>query len=168
MQRHYFADKSPSSQSYVFSSSHVWMWDLDHRRLKKWCFWIVVLEKTLETPLDNKEIKPEINPECFHWKHRCWSWSSNALATCFEELTLWRRSWCWESLRVEEEGDRGWDGWMTTLTWWTWVWASSGRWWRTGRPGVLQSIRSQSQTRLSQGTATAKPTQSWAHWIIPS
>ena len=55
-----------------------------------------------------------------------------------------KRPWCWESLRAEGEGgDRGWDGWMASPTQWTWVWASSGRWWRTGKPGVLQSIGSQ-------------------------
>ena len=60
-QRYHFADKGPSSQSYGFSSSHVWMWELDHREgwmLKNWCFWTVVLEKTPESPLDCKEIKP--------------------------------------------------------------------------------------------------------------
>ena len=60
-QRHYFANKSPSSQSYDFSSSHVWMWELDHKEgwaPKNWCFWTVVLEKTLESPLDCKEIQP--------------------------------------------------------------------------------------------------------------
>ena len=57
---HYFASKGPSSQSYGFSSSHVWMWELDYKEswaLKDWCFWIVVLEKTLESPLDYKEIQ---------------------------------------------------------------------------------------------------------------
>ena len=60
-QRHYFANKGPSSQSYGFSSSHVWMWNLDYKEswaTKIWCFWTVVLEKTLESPLDCKEIKP--------------------------------------------------------------------------------------------------------------
>ena len=60
-QRHYFANKGPSSQSYGFSSSHVWMWELDYKEswvLKNWCFWTVVLEKTLESPLDYKEIHP--------------------------------------------------------------------------------------------------------------
>ena len=64
-QRHYFAYKGPSSQGYGFSSSHVWMWELDHKEswaLKNWCFWAVVLEKTLESPLDHKEIKP-VNPQ---------------------------------------------------------------------------------------------------------
>ena len=69
-QRHYFVNKCPSSQSYGFSSSHVWMWELDYKEgwmLKNWCFWTVVLEKTLESPLDCKEIQPailkEISPE---------------------------------------------------------------------------------------------------------
>ena len=60
-QRNYFANKGPSSQSYGFSSSHAWMWELDHKEswvLKIWCFWTVILEKTLESPLDCKEIKP--------------------------------------------------------------------------------------------------------------
>ena len=60
-QRHYFANKGPSSQGYVFSSSHVWMWELDYKQSlapKNWCFWTVVLEKTLESPLDCKEIQP--------------------------------------------------------------------------------------------------------------
>ena len=60
-QSHYFANKGPSSQRYGFSSSHVWMWELDYKEswtLKKWCFWTVVLKKTLESPLDSKEIKP--------------------------------------------------------------------------------------------------------------
>ena len=71
----------------------------------------------------------------------CWSWSSNTLATWCEELTHWKRPWCWERLKVGGEGDdRGWDGWMASPTRWTWVWASAGSWWWTGRPGVLQSM----------------------------
>ena len=64
-QKHHFADKGPSSQSYGFSSSHVWMWELDYKEhwaMKDWCFWTVVLEKTLDRPLDWKEIK-SINPK---------------------------------------------------------------------------------------------------------
>ena len=57
-QRHYFANKGPSSQSYAFSSSHVWTWELESWAPKNWCFWTVVLEKTLESPLDCKEIQP--------------------------------------------------------------------------------------------------------------
>ena len=88
-----------------------------------------------------------------HWKDWCWSWSCNTLATSCEELTHWKRPWCWEGLGKGREGeDRGWDGWMASPTWWAWVWVDSGSWWRTGRPGVLQFMRSQSQRRLSDWT----------------
>ena len=75
-----------------------------------------------------------------HWKNWCWSWSSNTLGTWCEELTHWKRPWCWQRLRAGEGDDRGWDGWMASLTQWIWVWVNSGSWWRTGRPGVLQSM----------------------------
>ena len=85
----------------------------------------------------NQSILKEISP-WIHWKDWCWSWNSNTLATWCEELTHLQRPWCWERLKVGGEGDdRGWDGWMTLLTRWTWVWVNSGSWWWTGRPGVL-------------------------------
>ena len=75
----------------------------------------------------------------FLWKEWCWSWNSSTLATSFEELTHWKRLWCWEGLKAGGEGDdRGWDGWMASLTRWTWVWVNSGSWWWTGRPGMLR------------------------------
>ena len=74
-----------------------------------------------------------------HWKD--WSWSSNALATWCEELTHWKRPWCWERLKAGGEGDdREWDGWMASPARLTWVWANCGSWWWTGKPGVMQSI----------------------------
>ena len=77
-----------------------------------------------------------------HWKN--WCWSSNTVATWCEELTHLKRPWCWERLKAGGEGDnRGWDGWMASPTRKTWVWASSGSWCWTGRPGVLQSMGSQ-------------------------
>ena len=88
------------------SSSHVWMWELDHKEswvLKNWCFWTVVLEKTLGSPFDSMEIKP-VNPKWnqsvlnIHWKEWCWSWSSNTLATWYDEMTHWKRPWCCERL----------------------------------------------------------------------
>ena len=73
-----------------------------------------------------------------------WCWSSNTVATWCKELPHWKRPWCWERLEAGREGDgRGWDSWMASLTQWTWVWASSGCWWRTGKPVVLQSMGSQ-------------------------
>ena len=63
-----------------------------------------------------------------------WSWNSNTLATWYKELTYWKTPWCWERLMAGEEGHgRGWDGWMASLTQWTWVWANSGSWWWTGK-----------------------------------
>ena len=74
----------------------------------------------------------------------CWCWNFNTLATWCRELTPWKRPWCWERLKAGGEGDnRGWDGWMASPTLWTWVWVSSGNWWWTGKPGVLQSMGSQ-------------------------
>ena len=79
-----------------------------------------------------------------HWKDRCWSWSSNTLATWCKELSHCKRPWCWERLKAGGEGDdREWDGWIASLTQWTWVWTSSGYWWQTEKPGVLQSKGSQ-------------------------
>ena len=80
-----------------------------------------------------------------HWKDWCWSWNSNTLAMWCEELTHWKRPWCWEGLRAGGEGDnRGWDGWMASPTQWTWVWVNSGSWWWKGRPGGIRLVRSQS------------------------
>ena len=74
-----------------------------------------------------------------HWKDWCWSWNSSTLATSCEELTRWKRPWCWEGSGAGGEGDgRGWDGWMASPTLWAWVWVNSGSWWWTGRPGVLR------------------------------
>ena len=79
-----------------------------------------------------------------HWKDWCWSWNSNTLVTSCEELTHWKRPWCWEGLGAGGEGDdRGWDGWMAWLTRWTWVWVNSRSWWWTERPGVLWFMGSQ-------------------------
>ena len=142
-QRHYFANKGPSCQSYGFSSSHVWMWELNYKESwapKNWCFWTVVLEKTLESPLDRKEIQP-VHPK----GNQSWIFIGR-----IEAPKLWppdaknwltRKDWCWERLKAGGEGDdRGRDGWMASPTRWTWVWASSGRWWRTRKSGVLQSM----------------------------
>ena len=169
-QRHYFANKDPSSQRYGFSSSHVWMWELNYKESwtrKNWCFWTVVL-KTFGTSLECKEIQP-VPPKWnqfwifigrtdaeaespiqmksvlnIHWTDWCWSWISNTLASWCEEPTHLKRPWRWERFKAGGEGDnRGWDGWMASLTQWTWVWVNSGSWWWTGRPVVLQSMGSQ-------------------------
>ena len=115
-------DKGPYCQNYGFSSSHAWMWELDHKKswaLKNRCFWTVVL-MTLESPLDSKVIwpvHPKGNQSIVHWKDWCWSWSSITLATWCEELTHWKRPWCLERLRSGGAGDdSGWDAWMVSPT----------------------------------------------------
>ena len=123
---------------------------------KNWCFWTVVLKKTLESPLDCKEIQPSILKEIspgVHWKDWCWSWNSNILATWCEELTHWKIFWCWERLKAGGEGDdREWDGWMASATRWTWVWVNSGSWWwREAWCAVVHGI-AKSRTRLSDWT----------------
>ena len=130
----YIIRNSHYSQSYVFFSSHVWMWELDYKEgwaLKNSCFWTVVFEKTRESlGLQGDQTSQSWRKSTLNiqWKDWCWSWSSNTLATWCEELTHWKRPWCWERLKTGGEGDdRAWGGWMATSTQWTQVWASSGR-----------------------------------------
>ena len=149
-QRHYFANKGPSSQGYGFSSTHVWMWELDYKESwapKNWCFLTVVLEKTLESPLNCKEIQP-VHPKGDQ------SWVFIGRTDVEAEIPiLWPsdvKSWLIgkdsdaERLKVGGEGDdRGWDGWVALPTQWTRAGASFRSWWWTGKPGMLQSTGSQ-------------------------
>ena len=105
-------------------------WRIDVFEL--WCW------RRLLSPLDCKEIK-SVNPK--RNESWCWSWNSNALATWCEELTHLKRPWCCKRLKAGREGDnRDWDCWLASPTWRTWIWASSGSWWWTGKPGMLQSM----------------------------
>ena len=120
-------------QSYCFSGSHVQMWQLVHKEgwvVKNWCFQIVVLEKTLESPLDSKEIKL-VNPK----GKQSWIFTGKTEAEAevpvfwilIQEQTNWTRPWCWKRLKVKKEVvSRGWDGWMVSLTQWTGIWATLG------------------------------------------
>ena len=128
------------------------MWELDYKESwvqKNRCFWTVVWEKTLESPLDSKKIQP-VHPK----GDQTWVFNGRTDAEVetpilwppdwCKELTHLKRPWCWERLRAEGEGDnRGWDGWMASLTLWTRVWVNSRSWWWTGRPGVLWFMGSQ-------------------------
>ena len=128
-QRHHFANKGSYCQSYGFSSSHVWMWDLGDKSecwridaLELWC-WRRLLRVPWTAGRSNQSILKEINPE-----YSLEFWSSNTLGTWCQEPTHWKWPWCWERLRAGgEEGDREWDGLMATPTQWTWVWANSRR-----------------------------------------
>ena len=123
-QRHYLVNKGPSSQGYGFSRSHVWMWELDYKEswaLKNWCFWTVVLEKTLESPLDCKEIKP-VNPK----GNQPWIFIGRTDVEA-EALILWprdvknwliwkdpdaRKVWKWQEKWMTEDEKVGWHHWL--------------------------------------------------------
>ena len=149
-QRHYFANKGPFSQSYIFSSSHIWMWELEYKEswaLYNWCFWTVVLEKTLENSWtagrSNESIRKEISPE-YSLEDWCWNQNSQYFGHMMQNSDSLEKTLMLESLKAGGEGDdRECYGWMASPIQWTWVWASSGIWWLTGKPGVLQSMGSQ-------------------------
>ena len=146
-QRHYFANKGPSNQSYGFSSSHVWMWELDYKGSwapKNWCFWTVGLEKILlrvpwTAKRSNQSILKEISPE-----YSLKGTDAEAETLILQlKLTHLKRHWRSEILKAGAEGDnRGWEGWMASLTWWTQVWASCRSWWWAGKPDMLRSMGS--------------------------
>ena len=139
-------NSSPSSQSYRFSSSHVWIWEFDYKEswalknfdaFELWC-WRRLLRVPWTARKSNQSILKEISPGCSleglmlklklqYFGHLLWRTNS------LEKILIWER------LKAgREEYDRGWDGWMASLTWWIWVWASSRSWWWTGRFGVLR------------------------------
>ena len=143
-QRHHFSNKGPYSQGYGLSSSHAQMWELDSKKLrvlKNWCFWTVVLENILESPLDSKEMKPVNLKGDQPW---IFTGRADAEAPGFWLFDANRRLIgkdpdAGKRLKAEgEEGNRQRDGWMASLIRWTWTWANSRRWWGTGMPGVLQ------------------------------
>ena len=172
-QRHYFATKVRLVTAIVFPviTYGCESWIVKKAEGQKvdafelWCW------RRPLSPLDCKEIQP-VYPK---WAQ---SWvfigrtdveveTPNTLATSCEELTHWKRPWCWEGLRAGGEGDnRGWDGWMTSPTRWTCVWVNSGSWWWTGRPGMLQFMGSQRvrldwATKLSVPVGGGRPESSW-------
>ena len=115
-------------------------WRIDAFEL--WC-WRRLLRVPWTARTSNQSILKEISPGC-SLEGWCWGWNSESLPTSCEELTHWKRPWCWEGLGTGGEGDgRGWDGWMASPTLWTWVWVNSGSCWWTVRPGVLQFMGSQ-------------------------
>ena len=126
-------------ESWTIKKALHWRFDA----FELWC-WGRLLRVPWTARRSNQSILKESTLN-IHWKYWCWSWSSNYSATWCKEPTRWKRRRCWERLRTKGEGgDRGWDGWMASLTQWTWVWTNSRRWYSIGKPGVLQFIGSQS------------------------
>ena len=147
-QKYYFADKGPSSQSYDFPSSQVWLWELDYKESwapKSWLFelwfWRILSRVPWSARRSNQSILG----------NQSWIFIGRTDAEA-ETPLLWPpdvkktdsfgKTLMLERLKAGEEQDnRGWDGWMASLTRWTWVWASSGSLWWTGKPGMLRSMR---------------------------
>ena len=140
-QRHYFTDKGLPSQSYGFSNSHVWIRELDYKEswvLKNRCFWTVIWRRLLRVPWtakrSNQSILKEISPvyslEGLMLKLRLQYFGHLMQRMDSLEKKNKAKHWCLKRLKAEGKGDdRGWYGWMTSLTQWTWVWASSRSWW---------------------------------------
>ena len=119
-------------------------WIIKKAECQRIGFWLVVLEKTPESPMENKEIKPVISKENKSWiiigrtdveGETAILWPPDV-----KSWLIWKDPDAGKDWRQKEKGKTGWGGWMASLTQWTWVWVNSGSWWWTGRPGVLQSI----------------------------
>ena len=145
--RHHLASKGPLHESYGFSSSHVRMGELNYEESwapKNWCFWTVVLQKTLESlglqERSNQSILKEISPECSLEGLRL-KLKLQYFGHLMRRADSFKKTLMLEGLKVGGEGeDRGWDGWMASPTQWTWVWINSRSWWWTDMPGVLWSM----------------------------
>ena len=146
------------------------MWELDYKESwvpKNWCFWTMVLEKTLGSPLDSKEIQPVHPKQSQSWifigrtdteAETHILWPPDAI---WKKLTYFEKTLMLGRLKAGGEGeDRGWHGWMASPTQSTWVWINSGSWWWTGRPGTLQSMWS---LRVRHDWATELP--DWANYV---
>ena len=130
-------------------------WRIDAFEL--WC-WRRLLRVPWTARRSNQSILKEISPGCFleglMLKLKL-QYFGHLMRRGDFTLTHWKRLWCWEGLEAGGEGDnRGWNGWMASLTRWKWVWVNSGSWWWTGRPGVRAAVHgvAKSQTRLSNRT----------------
>ena len=146
-QRHCFVNKGLSLKGYGFSSSHVWMWELDYKA-EPWgsdVFGLRCWRRLLTVPWTAKssnqstlkEISPEYSLEGLRLRLKL---------QYFDHLLKTNRLLGKDLGRLKadrEEDDRGWDHWMASLTWWPWVWVRSRCWWWTGKPGMLQSMGSQ-------------------------
>ena len=180
-QRQHFSNKAPYSQSYGFTSSHVWVWELDHKESwapKNWCFcdveeWMLLCcwRKLFKSPLDFKEIKP-VNLK----GNQSWMFIERTDAQA-EAPILWpldAKNWLIgkdpeERLKVGGEGDnRERDGWMASPTQWTWVWASSESWWRKDREAYHAIVHgvAKSWTQLNDWTENYISWFNKCYWVM--
>ena len=141
---HYFANKGPSSQGYGFSSGHVWMWELDSEKtgcrridaFELWC-WRRLLRVPWTAGRSNQSILKEISPAC-SLEGLILKLKLQYFGHLIQRVDSLEKTLMLGKVEGGRRDDRGWDGWMASLTRWTWVWVNSGSWWWTGKPGVLQ------------------------------
>ena len=157
-QRHHFVNKGLYSQSYCFPSSHVQMWELDHKEIwapKNWCFQTVEAGEDSRESLGQQENQTSQSSRKIvlniHWKDWCWSWSSNTLATWCKEPAHWKWPRWWERFEARKGHQRM--RWLDSIIDSMHMSLSKlKRQWRTGKPDMLQSVGLQSWTRLSNCT----------------
>ena len=127
-QRQYFANKGPSSQGYGFSSSHVWMWELDYKEswAQNWCFWTVRVPWTARR--SNQFILKEISPGC-SLEGLMLKLKLQYFGHLMQRADSFEKTLMLGKIEGGERDNREWDGWMVSLTQWTWVWVNSGSWW---------------------------------------
>jgi len=151
MQRHYFANKGPSSQGYGFSSSHVWMWELNHKEgwaPKNWCSWTGVGEDSWESLglQGDQSVNPKRNQSLiFTGRTNVEApilWPPDSKDWLIRKDPYAGKDWGQEEKGMTEDEMVEWP----SLTQWTWVWASSRRWWRTGKPGMLHAVHHVTKT----------------------
>ena len=144
----FFVNKGPSSQGYGFSSGHIWMWELDYeeswapKNFELWC-WRRLLRVPWTARRSNQSILKKINP-VFTGRTDVEAATPILWLPHVKSWLIWKDPDAGKDWGQEEKGttDRGWDGWMASLTQWTWVWVASRSWWWTRRPGVLQFMGS--------------------------
>ena len=149
---------SPHPQGLAWCLAQAWMetFSPDYLKSKHWVgqksllgFFCKMLQKHLFGKPNTQAILKEINPENSS-EGLMWKLKPQYFKLWCKELTHWKRAWCWERLKAAWEGDdRGWDGWMASLTWWIWVWASSRNWWEAWSAVVHGVTESDTTERLS-------------------
>ena len=149
-------------ESWTISKAERWRIDA----FELWC-WRRLLKVPWTARRSNHSFLKEISPE-YPLEGLMLKLKLQYFGHVMRRTDSWKRPWCWDRLKARGEGDdRGWDGWMASPTWWTWVWVNSGSWWWTGRPGVLQSMESL-RVRHDWETELNKQFKTWNYFRLNS
>ena len=149
-------------ESWTISKAERWRIDA----FEPWC-WRRLLKVPWTARRSNHSLLKEISPE-YPLEGLMLKLKLQYFGHVMRRTDSWKSPWCWDRLKARGEGDdRGWDGWMASPTWWTWVWVNSRSWWWTGRPGVLQSMESQ-RVRQDRETELNKQFKTWSYFRLNS